>query len=430
MRNLVKISSNVYALRFKNSPNREAALVTIGSNSADVAYSGGTGGVGTRGNFMPRGLKDTVLHTMHKLACESPNKWRLIKTRRDFVVGLGLYTFQKSFDPLSSKPNEQEITSIEFDDFLERIGLEDVIAEAALQQSFGNDVYVKMTLGLDKKIESYEVVDAFHIRVRKPTESETQIKEFVINPNFGTKRFKASESITFPIFDKKNPTANAVSIIHLRDKLPGQEFYQMGDWWGTEEWTNVANKIPKFHDSGLDNGYNIKYHISIPDNYFAKEGLDEAAQEELKEATLDAMGDSLSGVENVDKVLYTFHAVDSTGREMQGVKITPLDNPMSDDAYTALFNTANVAQASGHGVLPTLAGIDTGGKLGGSGKELEVAANYQQGFMTYNDRRLLLKLAYIAKLIEGFDSKLKFGFKNIQLYTPDVTPPEAGANPN
>jgi hypothetical protein len=368
---------------------------------------------------------------MHNLASESPNKWRLIKTRRDFVVGKGVYTFTiDGIDETTKLPKEVGVIDPKFNEFRERIELDEVIAAAGLEQSFANDVYVKMTLGLDKKIESYEVVSCFHCRVRTPTETEKEIKQFIINPNFGTKRYRAKDNVIYPKFDPKNPTQYPVSIIHLRDKLPGQEFYQMGDWWGTYEWTKVANKIPKFHDAGLDNGYNIKYHISIPDNYFAKEGLNEEEEEALKEETLDAMGDSLAGVENVDKVLYTFHGVDGQGREMQGVKITPLANLMSDDAYTALFNTANVAQASGHGVLPTLAGIDTGGKLGGSGKELEVAANYQQGFMTFNDRRLLSKLCYIAKKIEGWALELEFNFRDIHLYTPDVTPVSTGNNPN
>ena len=318
MRNLVKISSNVYALRFPNTPKREAALVTIGTNTEDVAFSGGVGSK-KKGEHIPRGLKDVVLFDMHKLASESPNKWRLIKTRRDFVVGLGVYCFKIKEDFQTRKPTEIEVINNSFNEFKKRVGFDDVFSSSALQQAFGNDVFIKITLGLDKKIESYEVIDCFHIRIRTPTDGERTIKEYVINPNFGTKRFKPVESITFPAFDEKNPIAYAVAIIHLRDKLPGQEFYQIGDWWGTEEWANVANKIPKFHDSGLDNGYNIKYHISIPDNYFQKEGLNEEEQEKLKEDTLDAMGDSLSGIENVDKVLYTFHGIDGQGRDRKSV---------------------------------------------------------------------------------------------------------------
>jgi hypothetical protein len=427
--NLVKISKNMYALRFSGQGKKEAAIVTIGANSLDVANA--SKAPGKKGTHIVRGEKDDILFTMHKIASESPNKWRLIKTRRDFVVGKGVYPFKlQGFDPITKKPIENEVIDISFNEFKERVELDDVIAEAGLEQAFANDVFVKITLGLNRKIESYDVISCFHIRVEKPEDSDTSIKNYLINPNFGTKRFKVAENVSYPAFDSKDPTKYPVSIIHLRDKLPGQEYYQMGDWWGTLEWTQVANKIPKFHDAGLDNGYNIKYHISIPDNYFAAEGLNEEEQEALKEETLDAMGDSLSGIENVDKVLYTFHGVDGQGREMQGVKITPLANLMSDDAYTALFNTANVAQASGHGVLPTLAGIDTGGKLGGSGKELEVAANYQQGFMTFNDRRLLSKLCYIAKKIEGWALELEFNFRDIHLYTPDVTPVSTGNNPN
>ena len=73
MRNLRKLSSNVYTLRFTAQGKKEAALVTIGdSNIQDIAYGSSNNSV--RGNYIPRGKKDSVLIEMHKLASESPNK--------------------------------------------------------------------------------------------------------------------------------------------------------------------------------------------------------------------------------------------------------------------------------------------------------------------------------------------------------------------
>ncbi|RAI76010.1 hypothetical protein HMF3257_20840 [Spirosoma telluris] len=192
----------------------------------------------------------------------------------------------------------------------------------------------------------------------------------------------------------------------------------------------MANKIPKFHDSGLDNGYNLKYHISIPDDYFDREDQTEEEKEALKAQVLQQMGETLAGIENTDKALVTFHKVDINGKEISGIKIESLTNKMSDDAYTSLFNTANIAQASGHGVLPVSAGIDTGGKLGGSGKELEAAANYQQNFLTYVDRFILLTPLRIVKAINGWEADMEFDVRNIQLYNYDVTPTSSGSNPN
>lgn len=426
MGDILKVNRSIYILQGKNG-----AVVEF-TNVADTAYGtgGGAGSGGKRGEFVPRGKKDDVLSRMHKLMTESPNKLRLVKTRRDFVIGDGLRTRRTRLGPDGEILKQVNVRNLAVETFRKQHKLDKVITEAAFQQAFANDVFIKLTLGLNKKVEKLEVLDSFHVRARKLKAGETEITTWIFNPTFGTKSYKKDNSVEYPAFDPADPTGYPVSIIHLRDKMPGQFYYQLGDWWGTEAWAEVANKIPKFHSSGLENGYNIKYHITIPDNQFAREGQSEEDQEALKIATLDSLGSSLTGLDNVDKAIFTFNPVDQTGKMLEGIKITPLDNKMSDDAYTTLFTTANIAQASGHGVQPVLAGIDTGGKLGGSGKELEAAANYMQAFLTKTDRSVLLELMDCLQAIEGWESDLEFFFENVKIYTYDVTPAAASQNPN
>ncbi len=424
MGQVVKLNKSLYVLRQKNG-----AIVEF-TNVMDTAYSARSAGGTVRGDFVPRGKKDDVLSRMHKLMTESPNKLRLIKTRRDFVIAKGLKTRRTIVDDLGRVHEQFEVRNLAFEAFRRRVDLDPLLSEAGLQQAFCNDVFIKLTLDLKKKVEELEVLDSFHVRARRLKPGERKVTAWIFNPNFGTKNYRKDQSEVYPAFDPKEPTKHPVSVIHLRDKIPGQFYYQIADWWGTEAWSKVANKIPVFHDAGLDNGYNIKYHISLPDNYFAKDGLSEDEQEALKIETLDSMGDSLAGIENVDKVLFTFNPIGPDGKPIEGVKITPLKNEMSDDAYTALFLTANIAQASGHGVLPVLAGIDTGGKLGGSGKELEAAANYMQAFLTKTDREILLQLFKYLGAIEAWESDLEFFFEDVKLYNYDVTPTRAEQNPN
>jgi hypothetical protein len=72
--------------------------------------------------------------------------------------------------------------------------------------------------------------------------------------------------------------------------------------------------------------------------------------------------------------------------------------------------------------------VDTGSGLGTSGKELESTANFQQGFLTFSDRDLLLEDFQILKKIMGWSRNKVLVFKDIKLYTFDVTP--AGADSN
>ncbi|MGA0558288.1 hypothetical protein ACO2Q8_16635 [Larkinella sp. VNQ87] len=425
MANFRKLGHNVYALSF--GPKKEAALVTFGE--ADISAHTAGAGYKSRSEFVPWGAKDDKLLQMHKLASDSPNKWRLIKTRRDFTTGLGVYTHAGKKSQ-GAGTRFEPVVFPEFQEWKDLVNWDLEFVSMALQYAFSANAFIQLTLDPSKKLVGVDVIDAFKCRVRKLKPGELKVSAYLVNPNFGTKAYKAADTKVVPAYDPADPARYPVCILQLMDKLPGQDYYSFPEWWATESWTKVANKIPKFHDSGLDNGYNIKYHISIPDDYFDREGLEENEKEKLKEETLNQMGDSLAGADNVDKALFTFHTRNMQGNPIAGVTITPLKNTMSDDAYMKLFNTANVAQASGHGVLPTLAGIDTGGKLGGSGKELEAAANYQQGFMTYVDRLVLLQVLRIAKRINGWPAEMDFDIENISLYTYDVTPAGAAQNPN
>lgn len=422
-----KISDSVFIVR--------GAAADIGVNferTFDVSYSG-LQSSNLEDSHVPIGRGDKLLHTLHKISSESPNKWPLMKTKRDFLVakGVEVKTVKRENGQKTSILGDDPET-LDIEDFLEEIDYTGNLFKKAIDYVFSGRYYILMKLDLDGKVQVFDRVDVFHCRPIQLQQGEWRISRYGLNPNYGTGRYRANETVILPAFDRTNPLAYPVCIIDIMEVYPGQFYHPFGEWWGTVDWTEVTNKIPKFHKSGLDNGYNIKYHISVPDDYFKKDvypdGMDE---EKLKALVLDEIGDSLSGVDNVDKVLYTFHKVFTEGRYAEsGIKITPLPNPMSDEAYTKILDTSNKMQVSGHRVLPVLAGIDTGGKLGGSGKELEAAANFQQGFLTYTDRYNLTSDFKILKKIMGWSRDKKLEFEDIRLYTYDVTPAAAAENPN
>jgi hypothetical protein len=419
-----KLGHNFYAIRGGNI----GAVVTFGN--ADTSYAPKSANSGSRGDFVPWGEKNDQLGLMHQLASDSPNKWELVKSRRNFVVGRGVYTHNEEKAGQGSDTLFIPRKYPEFEAWRKLAGWDRVWIRLNFQYAFSSNVFLKFVFGTDRKLATIEVIDAFKIRVRKLAANETRISAYIFNANQGTKAYKKADDVIIPAFDPADPTKFPICILHLRDDIPGQDYYSFAGWWSTAKWSKVANKIPDFHDAGLDNGYNLKYHISIPDDYFVRDDQSPEEEEALKQETLKSMSDTLAGVDNADKAFVTFHKLDVNGKEISGVTIKPLDNKMSDDAYTKLFQTANVAQASGHGVLPSLAGIDTGGKLGGSGKELEAAANYQQNFMTYVDRFILLEPLRLAQVLNGWPDDMQFDVRNVQMYNYDVTPSKDGSNPN
>lgn len=403
----------------------DSAIVEFGgSNGRDVGFSAERG-YGLNGSHIPWGEKDNVLREMHQLCCENPTKWRLMTTKRDFVIGKGLRVGVEGIDKKDAMklPTVKAITA-----FLKRLDLQTTLKDAALQLEFSGRYYIKISLDFSRRISGVELVDVFHCRPRKMEDGESKISAYILNANFGSSRYKKKDDVVLPAFDFREPTKYAAAILDVRERIPGQVYHSFGFWWGTKDWTKVANKVPNFHDNGLENGYNIKYHVSIPDNYFEGDDMTKQQEDEMKQEVCAAIDETLRG--KTDSVLFTFHTIDVNGKEITGVKVTPIPNHMSDDAYTAIFNTANIAQASAHGILPILAGIDTGSKLGGSGKELEVAANYLQAFLTYPTRELLLRTVLVLKEIEGWSDELTFEFENVELYNFDVTPAGASINQN
>ncbi len=428
---LKKISDNVYSIRYGGD---KSAVVTFGEDASQVVDAidqDKTRTYGGRGDHVMRGKDDAVLLRLHKLACDSPNKWMLIQTRADFLYGLGLGVGREEVkdQDIIIKP----VIDPTYKAWIKRLRLNDYLMNAAAQSSFANEVYVRLNLNLNKQVESLEVVDCFEIRAKKPAKGQTAISHYLINPNFGTKQYRQAENVEVPVFDPADPTKYPTAIIHVRRAMAGQKIYSFAPWWGTERWTEVSNKIPVFNNAGLDNGFFVTHHVSIPDNYFVKQGLTEDEQEKLKVRTLDEIGDTLTGYENGSKILFTFHGLDGQGKELEGVKINALKFNINDEAFVQLFNAANATQAAGHGFLPVLAGIETGGKMG-SGKEVESAANYTQDFLTNVDRELLLMPIQIARDIDAkpcnLDVSLDFMIKRIRTYTYDVTGKNHPANPN
>lgn len=436
MAEITEVSHNVFLLR--DEKTKVGAMVEIVPTSRDVAYGDGQLNRGVTNSIddlshIRWGTDDQKVQQMHNLATDSPNKWRLVETRRDFLlgegVGFGLLKTdgkRKVREPLSeSHPDYQAIS-----DYLRALKKTGYWADTAYQVCFSGNTFSGIPLDKQRRADLLTFNDCFETRIRALQANERKVSAFLKNPSFGTLAYRKSNSVPLPAFDPSRPQAFPFSIYHGKHRLPGQPWYAFASWWGTKAWAEVANKIPAFHLEGLVNGYNIKYLFKFPDDYFDVEGMeDEDEKAAYRNSVLKRIKDSLAGKKDMGVVTYYKQDIGSM-KAMPGVEIIPLKNDMSDDAYVSLFNTANIAQASGHGVLPILAGIDTGGKLGGSGKELEAAAMYQQKFMTAPDRELLLRPLVEAHDINGWDKKIVYWFDDIEVYIPDSTATASPANPN
>lgn len=428
-----KVGHNVYVVQYGS---KKAATVTFGKDAAqtiDAAFgqkpTAGKSGLSGKG-YVPRGENDAKLLELHKLASESPNKWQFLKTNRNFIAGLGVGPHEEKVvqDSLKLVPVPR---STQYREWHERLNLDEYVPAAAWQVGFQSELFVRMALGTNQKVESLDVVDSFEIRAVKCKGDETRIQEYLLSSKFSyQKTVKEEECIRVPAYDPKDPKKFPVCIIHVKDPIPGQKYYSFGMWWGTEKVTKIANKVPDYYEATLDNGFFVTQHIEVPDDYFDKEGLNDEETEKLKQEVLDGIAQTLIGAEKANKTLFTFSKVTVDGKSLSGIKINPIKNSIDDEKFLKLMDNINAMQAAGHGVRPDLAGVAIGNQLGTSGKELATSANYMQDYMAHYDRELLLKPIRIAQKIDGIEPNNYICVYRISSYTFDVTPKASGDNPN
>lgn len=389
---------------------------------------------GTKGSELPlyiyRGDSDQRLLVMHQLASKSANKWQLIKTKANFIAGAGLCLLDNNQKPIPDTPA--------FKAWLKKIKVKEYLNAAAYQIAFAEEINVRVSLDTaTTKVTTIDVLDNNDVRAKKLEKTDTEIKKFYLNPNFGysTKQLNEIDLVPIPAYDVAKPENYGVSLIHKITPVPGQKIYGMATWWGTEAWTRISNDVPKYYEAAFQNGLIITHHIEIPSDYchYPKEdGTDPTAQDILdREGDLiKGLTDTISGIDKSNKIVATFTKMTTDGKFQEGIKINKIDFPINDEAFIKLLEASNLMNASGHGVPAKLAAVQLGSSMGSSGLEIIAEANYLQDFLCRFDRDLLLYPLELIKELDGIEPDYSLGIRRIESYTPDSTKKTDPSNPN
>ena len=358
----------------------------------------------------PWGPDNLQPQKMLELIYNNHLKPQLITTARDFLLGSRLGVFSRQV--VGGKVVVEPVIDSEMEDWYESIDGDATLRSLAYNLEGFANYFAAFSLDSGKRVESIQSFDCTQARALVCTTPRPE--KYVLHHDW--RNFKAAEAKILPAYDRLNPTKFGEFMLHGRDWTPGQKYYDCPPWFGTRKWTEVSNKIPRFHSSGLDNGYNLKYHIKIPLDYFNQFDTPEA-KKKAEQDLMASMNEMLAGTENADKAFVSKYGVDATGKALPGWEIVPIENKMSDDAYTAVNQQANIAHTSGHGIDPSLAGIDTGSKLGGSGSEKRISYQLHIAVRTPQKRKILLKTFQAAHKIMGFNPAHRFGFVDVDITT-------------
>jgi hypothetical protein len=354
---------------------------------------------------------------MLKLVAANHIKPQLISTSRDFLLGLRPGVFRKVIE--NKKTIMEPVENPAMEDWLEQVDAVNYLRSAFYNLEFFGNVFSVASLDASRKIEGIQNFDGTDTRAGKRNPKNGKIEKYFLNPDWAN--FRKTDNVIVPAYDRTDPLKYAEFLYHGRDFLPGQSYYDQPAWWGTEAWTKVSNKIPIFHDSGLDNGYNIRYHIRIPRDYFSQFGEAEAQQKAEEELTAE-MNRWLAGAKNAGKAFVSKFATGMDGKIVPGWEIVPVDSKLSDEAYDRTTTQANMAHIQGHGIDPTLANIESGKVVGGSGSEKLISYKLHIALRTPNKRAIVLDFFNrVIKPIMGWPRELYIGIEDIDV--SQISPP-------
>lgn len=364
---------------------------------------------------------------------------QIIRTKRDLIIGGGMMAYRERYEEKDGKRIriiDEEPIPAAFEDFVEEQemmhgGIQEMCNDLLKHGNF----FVECGLRGDDKPAYIKPHCARYVRAQKQN-NRGQIPNYFVYGEWGKvasqqRLDEVKKMDRILAFDPSRENQPAKFMMHGADKLMGGPYYYDPHYAGSSIWIKVANAIPQFHLKNLENGFNIRYLIKVPEDYFARSlnqedrKNNEKVRNHVRAAKVkfkNRLNEFLAGVDNAGRgLIITKHFYKSIQKEWPELEIKPLEVDLKDEAMLKLFESSNQASTSAHGIPPVLAGLSTGAKMT-SGSEVRNLYNFWQISAAPVPRKILLMPYKWAWRQMGLDNTLKLGFRNTELTTTDKNP--------
>lgn len=416
---VVYFNSNTPSVTSKPGNSGKAMKIAYGNDQTAEIWSWGSN------NLLPQEREALVLD--NNIVPE------LIATKRDITVGGGLFCFREKFvqdgDKMKRVIEEVERPAMA-QEFFDRVDMTAYLLKSCRNLLFHANTFTEYVRDMRGLIASIQATECRHTRPERQ-DNIGMIRNWYLSGNW--KEYRKAEFSPRRVPNYLGEDARQRKfILHCLDDLLSDEYLGIPTWWGDRAWIECANAIPIFHINNLRNGYTIRWHIQVPKDYFydntamqqtqtqkdaAKRKVSESRQEFLK-----TLNEFLAGYEQAGRALVTDYEVNKQlGKEYPGIKVTALTVDLKDKALLDLFERSNDANISAQGIHPTLAAIQTQGKLS-SGSEIRNAFNMYVAIKTPVKRAILLKPIELVHRVNGWGEGVKWGFRDIEITTLDENP--------
>jgi len=187
----------------------------------------------------------------------------------------------------------------------------------------------------------------------------------------------------YPIFDKANPSASAVSMKYHSFRSFSRYFYALSSFFGSIPWVKRANDIPEIIQYLTENMIAAAYHVHQPAQYWQEkrdliqamhpdwdEVKTHAEIDRLRDLLTETIASVLAGKKAVGKFFESIDFIDDAGHKCEW-KIEPIEMNIDKyiDAQAKISKIADSSTTSGFGLNPALSNIIIDGK-GDSGSQM------------------------------------------------------------
>jgi len=417
---ITEIGKDIHIIGDPGTGNAVAVQMHGRGNGSTTPASTGKGmGKKNKGPWVPWGELNNLPLELVELIYNNCNKPELLNTQAGFISGSGIRTYTEAVDgnTINRVPTQDKAV----DDFFKKNNVSKWLRSQSYAYAYFANTFTEFILSPGvadvPRVISIRHIDSTYVRAAKMKDG--QIPGYYVCDDWSKPILEGDDKNVdlIPAYDAALEIADLPKkfIFHSRVGLPGQPYYDLPNWYGTRYWTELANILPDFHISGIKNGYNIKYHIQIPRSYF-EENYPADEQKTAEEQLRSDMDQFLAGNKNNMKAFISRYKDSFDGKPTGGWTITPLANQNEDKKYAEQFNQANQANTSGHGIAPSLAGIDTAGKLS-SGSEMRLAYQIYIALKTPIPREVLMEPLALVQQINGWNPAIKFGIQDIDITT-------------
>ena len=359
---------------------------------------------------------------------------QVLGTKRDIIVGGGMAAFKESWEGGKRIVEEVQMPA-QYEDWLEQNAWECPVESLADDLLKHGNCWAEITRDMRGRPSKLKHHPARVVRAQRQN-AAGKIPYYWLYGAWSAvsdiqklSEVKSVEKI--PAWEPGIFERNLKALWHGADRLLGGPYYWKPRWAGSENWMKVANSIPIFHNGNLENGFNIRYIIRVPEDYFLRALSEKQRKDEAqlpthlaaaKKMFKEKLNTFLQGAENAGRgLIVTSYFYKQLQREWPELKIDPLEVDLKDEAMLALFDSSNQATTSAHGMPPILAGLATGAKMS-SGNEVRNLYNFFQSTSAPSPRRILAQPYMLVWKMLCLPREIKLGFRDIELQTTDKNP--------